>query len=503
MNTIRIENFRSIEDSGVVDIAPITAIVGRNSAGKSSFIRLFPLIKQTVEKRIAESMLWYGDYVDLGDFEQTVGKRNKDKPIILSFSLAVEPLGYFYYYGQGDSDYRFNANVTIAIRKKYFEYIKIEVEDQCIKIELNEDSSISHVWINDDDQIINKYELKWSREAGKLFPQLWYSIKEHSDEKKYFDRFESEIFKEKALKIVYGNKYQKSEIGFSRRLFLDVRIGSKEYILEQLKIKNKSKYGNMTTKNKRFIICNNYIMASNITFLLESINNTISSNMMNTSYVKPIRAMVDRYYRVQGISIDEVDADGSNLPMILHNMSKSDLNNFEKWCKDKFDVVFSVDSSQGHISLVIKDDVNSTEVTNLADTGYGYSQMLPIVVLLWMFHNKTIKLRRGLNKTIVIEQPELHLHPAYQAKMVDVFVSILKEARGKNIRLKIIFETHSEAMINRLGTLIASQKLEHQCVNVLVFDKENGITTVNNKKFNDKGLLTGWPIGFFAADEVK
>lgn len=501
MNTIRIENFRSIEDSGVVEIAPITVIVGKNSAGKSSFVRLFPLIKQTVEKRIAESMLWYGDYVDLGDFEHAVGRKKSDHPIVMAFSLDVEPRRY-YYAVREEKDYHFNANVSIAICKKHFKYVTIEIADQIIKIEMNQDGTVSDVWINDDNQIMKQFELKWYREAGDLLPYLWIARKDETSGKNYLDRFEGDSLTPQIRKLIYGEKNHKSEVGYARRIISEVIIGEKEKILLQLKEKNEKKYGKMTVKNKQFIECNNYILTSYITFLLEEINSTISINMRQMNYIKPIRAMVDRYYRVQGISIDEVDADGSNLPMILHNMSPNDLLNFEKWCKEKFGVVFSVDSSEGHISLVIKDDVNGTEVTNLADTGYGYSQMLPIVVLLWMFHKKP-SLRAGITKTIVIEQPELHLHPAYQAKLIDVFVNILKEARGKNIKLNIIFETHSEAMINRIGALISSKKLEHQWVNILVFDKENDITTVSSKTFNDKGLLKGWPIGFFAPDEVR
>ncbi len=501
MNTIRIENFRSIEDSGVVEIAPITVIVGKNSAGKSSFVRLFPLIKQTVEKRIAESMLWYGDYVDLGDFEHAVGRKKSNQPIVMTFSLDVEPRGY-YYVGRKDPDYHFVANVSIAICKKHFQYVQIEIEDQIIKIEMNQDGTVSDVWINEDNQIMKQFDMRWYRDAGELLPYLWFVRKDEASGKNYLDRFEGDSFATKVRKIIYGEKYQKSEMTYARRIISEVIIGEKEKILLQLKQKNEKKYGKMTVKNKQFIECNNYILASYLSFLLDNINSTISMNMKQLNYIKPIRAMVDRYYRVQGISIDEVDADGSNLPMILHNMSHKDLLNFEKWCKEKFGVVFSVNSSEGHISLVIKDDVNGTEVTNLADTGYGYSQMLPIVVLLWMFHEKP-SLRLGIAKTIVIEQPELHLHPAYQAKMIDVFVNILKEAREKNIKLNIIFETHSEAMINRIGTLISSKKLEHQWVNILVFDKENDITTVSSKTFNEKGLLKGWPIGFFAPDEVR
>ena len=74
---------------------------------------------------------------------------------------------------------------------------------------------------------------------------------------------------------------------------------------------------------------------------------------------------------------------------------------------------------EGYISLIIKNEVGGTEETNVADTGYGYSQMLPIVMFLWMIHSKKNISRFDKQRMIVIEQPELHLHPAYQAKMID------------------------------------------------------------------------------------
>lgn len=136
---------------------------------------------------------------------------------------------------------------------------------------------------------------------------------------------------------------------------------------------------------------------------------------------------------------------------------------------------------------------------NLADTGFGYSQMLPIVMSLWMIHKKN-KIN-GMMKTIIIEQPELHLHPAYQAKMIDVFVSIISEAEKNNINVKVIFETHSETMINRLGTLISKGLITPEKVNIIFFDKINNITKIKNKSFNDKGLLTEWPIDFFSTED--
>ena len=49
MRSIRLKNFRSFEDTGRIELKPITILVGANSSGKSSFLRFFPLLRQTVE----------------------------------------------------------------------------------------------------------------------------------------------------------------------------------------------------------------------------------------------------------------------------------------------------------------------------------------------------------------------------------------------------------------------------------------------------------------------
>jgi predicted ATPase len=74
-------------------------------------------------------------------------------------------------------------------------------------------------------------------------------------------------------------------------------------------------------------------------------------------------------------------------------------------------------------------------------------------------------------------------------------------------RIKILFETHSEAMINRLGYLIAKKKLNSDLINVVIFDKNidsvNNGTKVCSTKFSDEGELTNWPIGFFSPERLK
>ena len=70
MLSIGVQNLRSLYNIDEIEIKPITVLLGKNSAGKSTFLRMFPLLKQSIEERTSEPILWYGDYVDFGDFEE-------------------------------------------------------------------------------------------------------------------------------------------------------------------------------------------------------------------------------------------------------------------------------------------------------------------------------------------------------------------------------------------------------------------------------------------------
>ena len=499
MEEISVKNYRSILESGKIEIRPLTVIVGRNSAGKSSFIRLFPLLKQTLERKISDTLLWYGDYVDFGDFQHTVSKQNPDAPIEISFSIMT----YNRYYGRylrRNEKSEYLAKIELCIREKYIERVSIDVFDQNITF-LTDNTGSTKVEINGDVRPYEKQEIIAFRETGNIIPTLYKKIK--NNEQYMFRGLDVSDIESYCKKYIYPDK-EKKDIFLSSPFYyndLDISLGSKKEILTKLRKINPHKFNKMNIQHKRFQKINNFIVAAKLLEIIDRINSSFLADMKQTSYLKPIRAMVNRYYRVQGISIDELDADGSNLPMILKNMSTIELSDFEKWSKEKFGVVFSVTPGEGHISLVIKNDVDGDIMTNVADTGYGYSQMLPIVMLLWMIHSRKNMYHNEKQKTVVIEQPELHLHPAYQAKMIDVFVNIIKEAEKNGIALKIIFETHSETMVNRIGTLISDKKICADKVNVLIFDKENEQTNIESKNFDTDGLLMGWPIGFFAVEE--
>src|ERR1051325_7163930 len=70
LNGIRLRNFRSLADSGMIELRPITLLLGQNSSGKSTFLRALPLLRQSLRIRSNAPLLWYGDLVDFGSIRE-------------------------------------------------------------------------------------------------------------------------------------------------------------------------------------------------------------------------------------------------------------------------------------------------------------------------------------------------------------------------------------------------------------------------------------------------
>ena len=171
MEKISLKNYRSISDSGEIDIKPLTIAVGRNSAGKSSFVRLFPLLKQTLERKISDSLLWYGDYVDFGDFQHTVSKQNPNKPIEISFSIMTYSRYYPWLYNGKNKD-AILVKVELSVKEKYIEKIRITFFDQIVEIVIAEDG-YAQISVNNDMRQFVNMSIKAYRQTGDIIPSLY------------------------------------------------------------------------------------------------------------------------------------------------------------------------------------------------------------------------------------------------------------------------------------------------------------------------------------------
>lgn len=92
----------------------------------------------------------------------------------------------------------------------------------------------------------------------------------------------------------------------------------------------------------------------------------------------------------------------------------------------------------------------------LPDVGFGVSQVLPVLVQ--SFYAPP-------NSIIIMEQPEIHLHPRAQANLADVLISAVKaREEGKDRNIQLIIETHSEHFLRRLQRRIAEEDELHELV---------------------------------------
>jgi len=143
--------------------------------------------------------------------------------------------------------------------------------------------------------------------------------------------------------------------------------------------------------------------------------------------------------------------------------------------------------------LVLIDKRSGTPVSH-RDVGIGVSQVLPVLVSAYA----------SQGKLLAIEQPEIHLHPALQAELGDVFLEAALSERGNTLLL----ESHSEHLLLRLmrrmretfeGKLPAGlPEVRPDDVMVLFVEPDGPQSLVREMPLNERGeLVRAWPGGFF------
>jgi predicted ATPase len=138
-------------------------------------------------------------------------------------------------------------------------------------------------------------------------------------------------------------------------------------------------------------------------------------------------------------------------------------------------------SAGSWVTLLLTDTSTGVSVA-LSDVGVGVSQVLPIVA----------QLALGSNDTVLLEQPELHLHPKAQADLGDLLVESV--GLGK----QVIAETHSEHLLLRVLRRIRQGTLAPGDVSVLYVDAGDSGSSVQELRLDSRGeFLDEWPNGFF------
>ncbi len=130
----------------------------------------------------------------------------------------------------------------------------------------------------------------------------------------------------------------------------------------------------------------------------------------------------------------------------------------------------------------------SSEVS-IPDVGFGVSQVLPVVVESFY---------APAHSTVIIEQPELHLHPAVQLNLADLFIAAVKSREnGANRNVQFIIESHSEHFLRRLQRRIAEEAITKEDVSIYFCDTGSEGSAIRPLQVDLFGNILNWPQNFF------
>ena len=143
--------------------------------------------------------------------------------------------------------------------------------------------------------------------------------------------------------------------------------------------------------------------------------------------------------------------------------------------------------------LVLIDKRTNTPVSH-RDVGIGVSQVLPVLVSAYA----------SKNELVAIEQPEIHLHPALQAELGDVFLESALDGCGNTF----LIETHSEHLLLRIMRRMRETstrelpdgipEVRPEDVMVLFVEPDGPQSIIREMPLNERGeLVKAWPGGFF------
>lgn len=508
---LAVRNLRALRDSGHVSVKKLNILVGMNSSGKSTLLRLFPLLRQSVEVRTKGPILWYGRLVDFGSLAEVRSEGASGEPVALSFDLELSRraarsakivlkeatqhyrlprvVGITLEIDKGANDSGFVSRVELRIGE---DLVSVSYALHRVKsIEINKfkfEPSSDQVWIaRPESKIPNVMFLhKRQGEDGGLF---------YSEDKQWVT---GKVASHLRL-LAHGNtSLEKLKLVATQLSYAPVDEFKRQ--VSGLTTAPESLRFELSSRDAR----GSYVAALRALLLLrvlpevmQEVGERFEALGNGVRYIEPLRASVERYYRLQDLAVDEIDSSGANTAMYLHSLSPFEKRELISWMKENLGFYAFTESVGGNVEIKIVIGLEGPG-RNVTDLGFGYSQILPVVLQLWHSYVRRPNGRQVDASVVAIEQPELHLHPRYQALLADVFARVCVSVEKQPRIVPIFVETHSEHLVNRLGELVAQGVIGADDVQIILFEKGEHASVVSSVGFDKEGVLEeSWPLGLF------
>ena len=378
MKAIRLESFRCLVDTGFVTLRPLTMLVGRNSSGKSSFLRFLPLLRQSVNAPTTGPIQWYGEYVDFGGFQETISDFSDTKRIRFHFKLKlhaeaiVRRIRHGRYFGSrlvyhSDPGEAIDCDLALTIVPNpkdnsiaRFESVAIDAAGQQIEMFLGGSDRIARIVVN-GRQPLEDSSQDLAVMPGALLPVIYRrprSAKDSDSDLRHAASTSGQPLADtqlvKVLRPMFrGNTARSTVQEVARR----VAVGTDDQILESLQ--NLQQLGKvwaasvrgLRTSSGRFAQIRNLLIANALGAILQDLDGQLWRFSAGIRYVKPVRATAQRYYRPQDLAVDQVDPEGTNLAMFLHSLTNEEREEFNDWMETELGWAIATSQAGGHLSL--------------------------------------------------------------------------------------------------------------------------------------------------------
>lgn len=462
VDAIRFQNFMAFEDTDWIDLSPITLLFGRNSSGKSVLIRALLLLRQSVQQARDGDVFVFASLhgINIGGFQEMVHNQKEGATVRFYFrctSSNVEDI----LSKSKHSDIKRRATSTLQVALGYTAGRK---DDESANLQQLHLSNIEIYVVNAE-----------SRENDLLFRAVLL------DEEDVL-RFGEEWYVDGYLTSIEENKTWE---GFSCQVgrgFIDVQF--------------KPPANNSTTSYEI------------LERLLGELKQEIQSFLEQIVHLGPVRPEPQRRYSFNQADIAAWKARGwtAFLDFVGGHMGREQIREINAWLR-RLELAAETEprltSEMGSLytefEVAIREHAEQNPLP-LSAMGFGLSQVLPIVVQCVAAHPGSL---------VIIEQPELHLHPKAQAQLTDLFIAMSQ--RG----LRFMIETHSEHLLLRLrrriaettAGMISDSELTHMTSDKLqayFIDRVDDSSTAEPVIIDRQGKMSS-PSGFrgFFADDLQ
>ena len=440
MHTLKISNYRCFYQEQTARLAPLTILVGENSTGKSSLLEVFRLIwsTATMTGNISYNSAEFppGAFDDIISRSAKISQNNPKYTASIDYSSSVD--------SETNDEYSFKAtfknykqrsrisNITIANISKNVSLHLDAIEGEAIRISIK----------------------------TSLRDLLEIAIVENSSD---IDLLAKDLFF--LLHIARRQLKDEQNLG---RIPTDV---SKSDIIKKV----------LDAEERSFFI-------SLIDAHMQEFNQSIQIKPMG-----PIRTKPKRFY--ERASTNE-SPEGEHIPEVLADLSrvedgwsemKSRLNMFGKKSGlfEELNVDFFGNSENSPFSILFRlsDQDGKTNLQNwhnMINLGFGVGQVLPIVTELNV---------SAPDKIVLMQQPEVHLHPRAQAE----FGSVLCEIAGPGRMLFV--ETHSDYLLDRVRINVRKGvgNVRAEDVSILFLKRSGEVANIYSMKLDDYGNIVDAP----------